>query len=148
LADNEITGGCQCGAVRYAIAPGPLPCYVCHCRECQKQTASAFAISVPVATSRLTVRGDAATYTRATDSGSTTACHFCPTCGTRLFHQSARSPELVTLKAGTLDDASALMPLAHLWVSRKHAWVHIPDDIPAFETQPDDLKAWRTALLR
>jgi hypothetical protein len=148
LADNEITGGCQCGAVRYAITPGPLPCYVCHCRECQKQTASAFAISVPVATSRLTVSGDAAAYTRATDSGSTTACHFCSTCGTRLFHQSARSPELVTLKGGTLDDASALMPLAHLWVSRKHAWVHIPDDIPAFETQPDDLKAWRTALLR
>ena len=43
-----LTGGCQCGAVRYEIAAEPLTVYVCHCRECRKQSASAFGISLLV----------------------------------------------------------------------------------------------------
>ena len=43
-----LAGGCQCGAIRYAITAEPGPIYVCHCRECQKQSASAFGISVSV----------------------------------------------------------------------------------------------------
>ena len=42
------TGGCQCGALRYESAGEPIALYVCHCRECQKQSASAFGISVIV----------------------------------------------------------------------------------------------------
>ena len=44
----SLTGGCQCGAVRYTIAAEPLSTYVCHCRECRRQSASAFGISVIV----------------------------------------------------------------------------------------------------
>ena len=46
LHPNRLAGGCQCGAVRYEIRGEPLSLYVCHCRECQKQSASAFGISV------------------------------------------------------------------------------------------------------
>ena len=41
-----ITGGCQCGAVRYAIAAAPLTVYACHCTDCQRQSGSAFALSL------------------------------------------------------------------------------------------------------
>ena len=41
-------GGCQCGAVRYTLATDKITAYACHCLECQKQSASAFAISVPI----------------------------------------------------------------------------------------------------
>ena len=52
------TGGCQCGAVRYELSAEPLALYVCHCRECRRQSASAFGISViaPRAALRLTAR--------------------------------------------------------------------------------------------
>jgi hypothetical protein len=36
-----LTGGCQCGVLRYVVTAEPLALYVCHCRECQKQSASA-----------------------------------------------------------------------------------------------------------
>lgn len=140
-------GGCQCGAVRYTVATDQLIAYACHCLECQKQSASAFAISVPILARDLTVDGPLKAYERATDSGSRTNCWFCSVCGTRIYHQSARSADLVTLKGGTLDDATGLAPVAHLWVSRRHAWVGLADDVDMFETQPDDLKAWRDALL-
>jgi len=140
-------GGCQCGAVRYEIE-GPLPpVYACHCRECRRHTASAFALSMPVDMAALHLSGDLAVHVRATDSGTRTFCHFCPSCGTRIYHRSERAPGRVTIKAGTLDDAETLSPAAHLWVSRKQPWVSLDPRIPAFETQPDDLGAWRSALL-
>ena len=40
-----ITGGCQCGAVRYEIAALPLLLYTCNCTDCQRQTGSSFALT-------------------------------------------------------------------------------------------------------
>lgn len=133
--------------MRYRLNCAKPQSYVCHCRECQRQSASAFAISVPVRFAWLDVSGDLRSYQRATDSGSTTDCWFCPGCGVRIYHQSARSPEIVTLKGGTLDDAARLSPLAHLWVSRKATWVTLPENVPAYDTQPDDLRMWRDGLI-
>ncbi|MGI9476727.1 MAG: GFA family protein [Hyphomicrobiaceae bacterium] len=144
---SEHTGGCQCGAVRYTWSSARIIAYACHCRECQKQTASAFAISVPARARDLDISGPLHAYQRSTDSGSTTNCWFCATCGTRIYHQSARAPEMVTLKGGTLDKAGELEPVAHLWVMRRHRWVQLAPDAEVFETQPEDLKAWRDALL-
>jgi len=141
------TGGCQCGAVRYIWSTALINAYACHCRECQKQSASAFAISVPARACDLDVIGPLQAYQRPTDSGSTTNCWFCATCGTRIYHQSARAPEMVTLKGGTLDNAADLQPVAHLWTSRQHPWLRLAPDAVTFETQPADLNAWRDALL-
>ncbi len=140
-------GGCQCGAVRFSITVPELIVYACHCQDCQKHTTSACALSIPVAISALEIEGPLSIFSRETDSGTTTDCHFCSTCGTRIYHQSARSRDMVTLKGGTLDDTRMLVPVAHLWVSRKQSWMQLPDDVPQFETQPDDLKAWRAGLI-
>ncbi len=45
---RTLSGGCQCGAVRYEVQGTPHEIYVCHCRECRKQSSSAFGISVMV----------------------------------------------------------------------------------------------------
>jgi hypothetical protein len=141
------TGGCQCGAVRYTINAEQIAAYACHCLECQKQSASAFAISVPIRANDLSIEGPMTAYERPTDSGSHTNCWFCSHCGTRIYHQSARSSEVVTLKGGTLDDTSQLEPMAHLWICRKQPWVLLAGNAACFETQPDNLKAWRDGLV-
>ena len=141
------TGGCQCGAVRYAVDLDRLVGYACHCRECQKQSASAFGLSVPILRESIRSRGGMAHYVRPTDSGSRTTCWFCPTCGSRIYHESARSSPYLTLKGGSLDDSAAMKLAAHLWVSRKLPWVEPDPGLPAFETQPDDLDRWREQLL-
>ena len=43
-----MTGGSQCGAVRYELTGKPLTLVICHCKECQKQTSSAFGMTMPV----------------------------------------------------------------------------------------------------
>ena len=141
-----IIGGCQCGACRYTISGPPPPVYACHCRECQKQSASAFGLSIPVARERLELTGETACYTRLTDSGRVTDCYFCVRCGTRLYHQSQANSDFITVKGGTLDDTAALQPVAHIWVSRKQPWVVLDPAIPTFDTQPTDLEEWRAMM--
>lgn len=102
---------------------------------------------MPVKFEFLAIVGETADYVRSTDSGTKTRCTFCPACGTRLYHRSDRSPEIVTIKAGTLDVTGSIKPVAHLWICRKQPWVILDDDVPAYATQPPDLKEWRDDLL-
>lgn len=141
-----LQGGCQCGAVRYAITGPRPPVYVCHCRECQKQSASGFGMSLPVRVADLALTGALESWERATDLGTRTRCHFCAACGSRVYHQSVGVTDRVTVKAGSLDDTGGLQPSAHIWVSRKQPWVVLDPQVPQHPTQPEDLAAWRGAL--
>jgi len=95
----------------------------------------------------VTISGKLSIYKRAAHSGGVTSCYFCENCGTRIYHQSSNSPERLTLKGGVLDNAESLNPVAHLWTKRKADWVELSASIEAYREQPDDLAAWRDAIL-
>jgi hypothetical protein len=124
-------GGCQCGAVRYRVGVEPLHLAICHCTECQRQSGSAFGMSlfVPAEAFRL-ISGTLNSFTVKCDSGRTKTCTFCAACGTRIHHQTV--PTALSLKAGTLDDTSSLVPKAHYWTKRKQPWVVIPDGVKTY----------------
>ncbi len=130
--NQPLAGGCQCGAVRYAISGTPVNLYICHCRECRKQSASAFGISLFVRREdfRLT-KGETKRWSRATDSGRTLHCAFCPDCGSRLWHESAED-EIVSVKGGSLDQSLDLGEAIHVWTSRKLPGVIIPEHAAQF----------------
>lgn len=132
------TGGCQCGAVRFEIA-GDMPetIYVCHCRECQKQSASAFGISVPVKRDdfRL-IQGHLAHWQRTADSGNTIDCAFCPQCGSRIWHSPSIAPEMLRVRGGALDAPPDVSRAVHIWTKRKLAGVEIPAGATQLPGQP------------
>lgn len=134
-----ITGGCQCGAVRYAVSVAPTMLYCCHCNECQKQSSSAFGMSLIVDSAgfRLT-RGETKVWSRPTDSGNTTDCHFCADCGSRIYHISAQDLEGLSIKAGSLDDRAWLKPGANIWTKRAQPWLHLPADLPNYAGEPEE----------
>jgi len=133
-----LSGGCQCGAVRYEIPAAPVRVYVCHCLECRKQSASAFGISVWVRRADFTLlSGALRSWSRSTDSGRMLDCAFCPECGSRLWHEYAGgTSEFLTLKGGSLDAPVDLRGVPHVWVKRKLPGVIIPDGIRQFEGNP------------
>jgi hypothetical protein len=135
---DRLAGGCQCAAVRYEVAVAPVALYVCHCRECQKQSASAFGISVIVkrAYFKLT-RGEVRVWSRATDSGGTLACAFCPACGSRLWHEAVPATDTVSLKGGSLDQPPDLRAACHIWTARKLPGVVIPRAAWRFSGEPE-----------
>lgn len=136
-AEVRHTGGCQCGALRYAIDATPVALYVCHCRECQKQSASAFGISVIVASEALRLlRGRPRRWSRPTDSGSTLDCYFCPECGTRVWHGDPAREATVSVKGGSLDVPVDLRDADHIWTRRKLPGVAIPTGVRQFPEEP------------
>ena len=42
-AKSVLTGGCQCGAIRFAVTAPPVKVSICHCRMCQKASGAPFA---------------------------------------------------------------------------------------------------------
>ncbi|NND50478.1 MAG: GFA family protein [Rhizobiales bacterium] len=136
-----LTGGCQCGAVSYSAAAQPQG-YACHCLDCQKQSSSAFGISIPMDAADLSVEGPLECFIKTADSGAQTDCFFCSHCGSRIYHEGKSRPGKVTVKGGTLDDTSKLVLTGHVWVSRKQPWLDLDPDLPAWETQPASPEEW------
>jgi hypothetical protein len=130
------TGRCQCGGVAYEIAGSPIKFYVCHCTECRRQSASAFGISAIVRAADFCVtRGSPTSWSRPTDSGKRLDCHFCPDCGSRLFHTSTGSAT-VSVKGDSLDVPPDLAGAIHIWTARKLAGVTIPAGATQFPGEP------------
>lgn len=127
---NVREGGCQCGFVRYRIADCPTVVSICHCRDCQRQSGSAFGMSLALAEGAFELlSGELASFEVAAASGRVKTCAFCPNCGTRILHSSE---SWTSLKAGTLDDPTRLVPDGHWWTSRKQDWVTIPLGVKQF----------------
>ena len=130
-------GGCQCGRVRYRFEGEPISLAVCHCKECQRQTGSAFGMSLTVREKDFQLlKGELKTFDRAADSGRTVTCAFCPECGTRIYHQPHYRKDAINIKPGTFDDTSFLQPKLEVWTKRKHAWITFSGELRSFEEQP------------
>jgi len=99
-------GGCLCGAIRYATSSEPVRVTYCHCKFCQRVTGSAYLVE-PIfeKTGFEIASGKPATYVHASEgSGKRVTLNFCRTCGTKLFLDFERFPEVVGVFGGTFDD--------------------------------------------
>lgn len=142
-----LTGACQCQAVAYEIRAEPKTLYACHCTECQRQSASAFSLSMVVPREAVVVtQGTPKQWRRVHESGRVIYCLYCGDCGVRLWHNPERNPQVTILKPGTLDDTSWLVPVGHIWTRSAQPWFEIPQDSVNYEVQPPDLsrliEAW------
>ncbi len=132
------TGGCQCGSVRYRCADHPIELYICHCKECRKQSASAFGISFFVSRASFElVKGAPQFWVRNADSGRAVECAFCPSCGSRVWHQPSSESEAISVKGGSLDEHVDISNAVHIWTSSKLPSVLIPEGSIQFTEEPN-----------
>jgi len=114
---------------------------VCHCRDCQKLSASAFSPTVVYRRAEISFEGELATYEGRADSGKRKVACFCPHCGNRIYHVDPEAPETIRLKGGTLDGGPIPEPQVHVWTARKQPWVEIPANLPQFPGNAENLGA-------
>jgi len=123
-APRPITGRCLCGGVTYSADAEPVIQAVCYCTDCQRQTGNPFSVLVGVPRQAFEVEGStlASFSTIGEDHGGETERKFCSACGSPVFSFAAVAPELVFVKAGSLDDASWVKPVAEAWTSSAQPW--------------------------
>ena len=140
-------GGCACGAVRYRLTADSMFTHCCHCLNCQRQTGSAFVINLLIEADRLELlAGNPQAVDAPRDDGTTQRIYRCPECQIAVYSQYGR-PEVLFVRAGTLDDPSAVAPDVHIFTRSKLGWVTIPDSVPAFEVYYDRKTLWPAASL-
>ena len=128
MSQQDLTGGCLCGSVRYQAA-APLPdATFCHCRSCRRSTG---ATAVPWVTVPLAgLRWSGAQPAQFASSPGVTRS-FCARCGTPLAYASESSPTTIDLTLGSLDDPGRVAPRDHTWMEDAVAWDLPGDGLPA-----------------
>lgn len=140
---ERVTGGCQCGAVRYSAQVMPDNAHICHCRMCQKAVGNYFAALVGAPKeSFVWTRGQASVFrsSEQVDRG------FCAACGTPLFYRGVNS-EYVTVTIGSLDHPDRLKPLSQDGIEGRMPWFSQLTAVPdSGETGAGDAAQWAAAI--
>jgi hypothetical protein len=136
MADSPLfplEGGCDCRRVRYRMETAPLFVHCCHCRWCQRESGSSFALNALIESDRVTDLGEPPErVTTPSNSGSGQVIARCPSCRIAVWsHYSGAGPLLKFVRVGTLDDPDRLPPDIHIFTASKQPWVVIPDGPPA-----------------
>ena len=146
--EPDLAGGCACGAVRFRLRRRPMFVHCCHCRDCQRQTGSAFVLNAIVETDVLEATGRTPVPSRTpTDSGRPHDIHRCPDCGTAVWSDYGGRVDVRFVRVGTLDTPDALPPDVHIFTRSKLPWVVLPAGVPAFEIYYDRRSLWPEASL-
>jgi hypothetical protein len=131
---KTLTGGCLCGAIRYSVNAPLTNVVACHCTHCRKISGAGSSHNAIVATSAMTLTsGTPKRYQDTADSGNVLFRHFCGNCGSSLYSQREKTPEMTVLKVGTLDDASELKLVMNIWTDSALPWMHLD---PAIARHP------------
>ena len=139
---ERLEGGCACGAVRYRLASAPMFVHCCHCRDCQRQTGSAFVINVLIEADRVDVRaGEPQPVDVPRDRGRVQRIFRCPACQVAVFSEYGY-PGVWFVRGGTLDEPRSIAPDVHIYTRSKLGWVTLPAATPAFETSYDTNALW------
>ncbi len=146
---DTLEGGCACGRLRYRMRGAPMFVHCCHCKDCQRQTGTAFVLNALIETDRIDLlSGDPAPYAMPTDSGRPHTVFRCPDCGTATWSEYGGLKTLRFVRVGTLDEPRALPPDVHIYVRSKLPWITLPADVPAFEGYYDSKALWPAASLQ
>jgi hypothetical protein len=143
VSDAPLTGGCQCGAVRYAVRGEPIDPHICHCRMCQKAFGSFFA---PLFGARREdfelTRGVLAIFM----SSDLVERGFCEKCGTPLTFASVGSPR-IAVSIGSLDEPEKVVPHIQYGIEARVSYFDslaaLPGEITEDESQPERWAAIR-----
>ncbi len=119
MGESGLTGGCQCGAVRYRLAATPTGASICHCRMCQKAVGSPYGAYAPMAREALVFTRGAPKIFR---SSQIAERGFCADCGTPLTYRNVTGAR-ISVTMGSLDDPNAVVPEFQLDADNAVVWV-------------------------
>jgi hypothetical protein len=141
---TESHGGCTCSYVRFRMTSKPLIVHCCHCRWCQRETGSAFALNAMIEADRVQLlEGDVQAIDTPSNSGKGQRVSRCPKCWVTVWSNYAGAGEALRfVRVGALDNPDSLPPDVHIFTASKQPWVKLPDNAPAFAAYYKSAELW------
>jgi hypothetical protein len=125
-----LTGGCQCGAIRFALTASPTRVSVCHCRMCQKATGAPFASLADIPNEHFAwTRGSPAAFR----SSSVAERDFCAQCGTPLSYRLIDGAK-IEIMTGAFDRPDHVVPTQQFGSESRLGWVGTISNLPSKTT--------------
>lgn len=139
-----IEGGCDCGRVRYRMLSEPLVVHCCHCRWCQRETGTAFALNAMIESDRvINLASEPVLVLTPSNSGLGQKIARCHECKVAVWsHYDGSGPLTKFVRVGTLDDPDVLPPDVHIFAASKQPWVTLPGDARVHDVYYDKKQIW------
>ena len=128
--EEQTSGRCACGAIKYTASKKPQFSLICHCRQCQRISGSGHSAQFAVSKQETSIEGQLAFYEQPADSGHTVSNGFCANCGNPILKKTTKVPELYFFHAATMDNPSDFVPQFVVYEDSKLPWDHVNPDIP------------------
>jgi hypothetical protein len=128
-------GGCDCGKIRFRMLDAPLVVHCCHCRWCQRETGTAFALNAVVEADRVQLLGEAPEPVEMPSaSGKGQTILRCPACRVAVWghYHIGPGPKANFIRVGTLEDPNVCPPDVHIYTDSKQSWIVIPEGVDQF----------------
>ena len=129
MSEATLEGGCLCGALRFRVSGEARHRAYCHCRSCRLATGAPFVAWATFPAERFELLRGELKHVRSSEK---VERGFCASCGTSISYVHDARPRQIDVSSATLDDATAIRPECHIWVSDKLPWVEIGDGLPQF----------------
>lgn len=141
---EPFEGGCTCRAIRYRMTSKPLFVHCCHCRWCQRETGTAFALNAMIEADRVVLlAGTPENVNTPSNSGRGQMIARCPTCRIALWSNYGGAGDKIRfVRVGTLDNPDALPPDVHIFTMSKQPWVTLSGGKPVCQEYYDSKKLW------
>src|ERR1700742_1249826 len=122
-----LTGGCNCGAVRYEVTAPLVKAGYCHCKRCQRRSGTAASVSAhPAPGSFHIVAGEDSLRCWQPEHGG--AKFFCGACGSQIYANTPSHADPIGIRMGTFDEDPGIRPSVRQFVTYAAVWEPIPDD--------------------
>ena len=122
---------CHCGQLRLEVEGEPFAVSICHCLDCQRRTGSAFGMQAGFKRDQVEITGRYSEFSRISEEADHRehTFHFCPECGSQVFHTEADDPDLIVVSTGSFADPTFPPPTESGYNSRRHQWIGLPDGL-------------------
>ncbi|WP_442882037.1 GFA family protein [Devosia sp.] len=131
----DVTAKCACGAVEMSVRGPVVSMLMCSCFDCQRATGSGHSSVALVPVAALSSDGASKSFDRPSDSGATFTRHFCPQCGTPLYGQSSRAPDIRMISVGFFAGQNDwFAPNQLIFARSQQAWDLVADHLPRHDT--------------
>ena len=114
------TGRCQCGKISYQFDHDDvISAHHCHCKDCRKTTESVFGKNLFFSENNVEINDKLSSFKHISDSGSTMTKFFCPCCGSLIFEKNSSKENVISIRAGTIDQINKIKPTINNFMDSK-----------------------------